>query len=220
MVGEIGLFEADHSLLGRPVQRQVDMRGEFQIGQFSTLGDRLDDFRREKRQPDEAGNVAISYALAAGDRGQRGRPAGNEFLEPRWARAIALSSAASGLRGGASAPSIMSRISTPRRFIRIAKNCVIAALPRHRGLDRLATGGGSKARCRPVSDSVPDLADVDRVGKQLVERAARECLPSRAVAVPGEPNLGDDATSVEIVLEQPHAAILNALPRFQPIKRG
>ena len=26
------LFEADHSLLGRPVQRQVDMRGEFQIG--------------------------------------------------------------------------------------------------------------------------------------------------------------------------------------------
>ena len=82
MVGAIGLFEADHSLLGRPVQRQVDMRGEFQIGQFSTLGDRLDDFRREKRQPDEAGNVAISYALAAGDRGQRHRPGGNEFLEP------------------------------------------------------------------------------------------------------------------------------------------
>ena len=58
------------------------MRGEFQIGQFSTLGDRLDDFRREKRQPDEAGHVAISYALAAGDRGQRRRPGGNQFLEP------------------------------------------------------------------------------------------------------------------------------------------
>lgn len=69
MIGAIGLFEADHSLLGRPVQRQVD-------------GDRLDDFRREKRQPDEAGNVAISHALAAGDRGQRRRPGGNEFLEP------------------------------------------------------------------------------------------------------------------------------------------
>ena len=82
MVGAIDLFEADHSLLGRPVQRQVDMRGEFQIGQFTTLGDRLDDFRREKRQPDEAGNVAIGYALAAGDRGQRRRPGGNEFLEP------------------------------------------------------------------------------------------------------------------------------------------
>jgi len=82
MVGAIGLLEADHSLLGRPVQRQVDMRGEFQIGQFSTLGDRLDDFRREKRQPDEAGNVAISHALAAGDRGERSRPGGNEFLEP------------------------------------------------------------------------------------------------------------------------------------------
>ena len=41
------------------------MRGEFQIGQFSTLGGGLDDFRREKRQPDEAGYVAISYALAA-----------------------------------------------------------------------------------------------------------------------------------------------------------
>ena len=38
MVGAIDLLEADHSLLGRPVQRQVDMRGEFQIGQFSTLG--------------------------------------------------------------------------------------------------------------------------------------------------------------------------------------
>jgi hypothetical protein len=82
MVGAIGLFEADHSLLGRPVQRQVDMRGEFQFGQFSTLGDRLDDFRREKRQPDEAGNLAISYALAAGDRGERHRPGGNQFLEP------------------------------------------------------------------------------------------------------------------------------------------
>jgi len=74
MIGAIVLLEADHSLLGRPVQRQVDMRGEFQIGQFSTLGDRLDDFRREKRQPDEASNVGISCALAAGDRSQRRRP--------------------------------------------------------------------------------------------------------------------------------------------------
>jgi hypothetical protein len=41
MVGAIDLFEADYSLLGRPVQRQVDMRCEFQIGQFSTLGDHL-----------------------------------------------------------------------------------------------------------------------------------------------------------------------------------
>ena len=82
MVGAIDLFEADHLLLDCPVQRQVDMRGEFQIGQFSALGDRLDDFRREKRQSDEAGNVAISYALAAGDRGERSRPDGNEFLEP------------------------------------------------------------------------------------------------------------------------------------------
>jgi hypothetical protein len=46
--------------------------------------------------------------------------------------------------------------------------------------------------------AVPNLADVDRVGKQLIERAARECLPSRAVAVPGEPNLGDDAPPVEL----------------------
>ena len=41
-----------------------------------------DDKIAEKRQPDEAGNVAISQALAAGDRGQRRRPGGNEFLEP------------------------------------------------------------------------------------------------------------------------------------------
>jgi hypothetical protein len=82
MVGAIDLFETDRLLLGRPVQRQVDMRGEFQIGQFSTLGDRFDDFRREKRQPDEARHVAISHALAAGDRSERSGPGGNEFLEP------------------------------------------------------------------------------------------------------------------------------------------
>jgi len=159
------------------------MRGEFQIGQFSTLGDRLDDFRREKRQPDEAGNVAISYALAAGDRGQRGRPAGNEFLEPRWARAIALSSAASGLRGGASAPSIMSRISAPRRFIRIAKNCVIgsiAAAPwaRSTGNGRwiessmppgFRFGAGSR-RCRP--------------GWKATRRARRERMPALPLRLP------------------------------------
>jgi hypothetical protein len=74
MVGAIGLFEADRSILGRPVQRKVDMWGEFQIGQFSTLGDCLDDFRREKRQRDQAGDVAISYALTASDRGQQSRP--------------------------------------------------------------------------------------------------------------------------------------------------
>jgi hypothetical protein len=59
----IGLFEADHSLLGRPVERQVDMWGESQIGQFSTLGDCFDDFRREKRQPDEAGMRATNVKL-------------------------------------------------------------------------------------------------------------------------------------------------------------
>jgi hypothetical protein len=41
------------------------MRGEFQIGQFSTLGDRLDDFRREKRQPDEAGNIVWDHTSMA-----------------------------------------------------------------------------------------------------------------------------------------------------------
>jgi hypothetical protein len=52
---------------------------------FSTLGDRLDDFGREKRQSDEAGNVAINYTFAAGDRGQRSRPGGNEFCSPEIA---------------------------------------------------------------------------------------------------------------------------------------
>ena len=128
MVGAIGLFEADHSLLGRPVQRQVDMRGEFQFGQFSTLGDRLDDFRREKRQPDEAGDVAISHALAAGDRGERSRPRGNEFLEPPMGPCNRLEQRSIRLRSAASAPPILSRISTPRRFIRIAKNRVIGSI--------------------------------------------------------------------------------------------
>ena len=63
MVGAIGLFEVDHSLLGRPVERQVDMRGEFQIGQFSTLGDRLDDFRREKRSGGKAFSRGALYEL-------------------------------------------------------------------------------------------------------------------------------------------------------------
>jgi hypothetical protein len=49
------------------------MRGEFQVGQCSTLCDRLDDFGREKRQPDQAGDVAIGNAFASGNR-RRGHP--------------------------------------------------------------------------------------------------------------------------------------------------
>ena len=56
--------------------------GLFQIGQCSTLGDRFDDFGRERGQRNQAGDVAISNALATGNRGQRSRPAGEEFLEP------------------------------------------------------------------------------------------------------------------------------------------
>ena len=62
MVGAIGLFEADHSLLGHPVQRQVDMRGEFQIGQFSTLGDRLASFSLR------AGTGWFGFAIASAKR--------------------------------------------------------------------------------------------------------------------------------------------------------
>ena len=53
------LFDADRAFLDHPVERQGDVRSQFQIGQFSTLGDRLDDFRREKRQPYQARDVAI-----------------------------------------------------------------------------------------------------------------------------------------------------------------
>lgn len=42
MVGAIDLFKANHSLLGGPVELEVEMRSEFQIGQFSKLGNRLD----------------------------------------------------------------------------------------------------------------------------------------------------------------------------------
>lgn len=63
MVGTIGrLFDSDHSLLGRPVEGQVDVRRQFQIGQFSALGDLLDNFRREKRQPYQALPIATSPA--------------------------------------------------------------------------------------------------------------------------------------------------------------
>jgi hypothetical protein len=72
----------NHSLPQRPVKRQVNVRGQFQISQCSTLGDRLDDFGCQKRQPDQAGYIAISNALAAGNRDQRSRAAGDEFLEP------------------------------------------------------------------------------------------------------------------------------------------
>ncbi len=132
MVGAINLFEADHLLLRGPVERQVDMRGEFQIGQFSALGDRLNDFGREERQPDQAGDVTISNTFAAGDRYQRSRPPGDEFIEPPMSPCDRFRRAASGVRGGASPPVIMSRISTPRRFMRSAMNRVndsIAAAP-------------------------------------------------------------------------------------------
>ena len=69
MAGATGLLEADHSLPRRAVERQVDMRGEFQFGHFSTFGDRLDDFGREKRESNQVGKVAIGNALAAGDSG-------------------------------------------------------------------------------------------------------------------------------------------------------
>src|SRR5262249_1787418 len=55
---------------------------------------------------------------------------------------------------------------------------------------------------------VANLANVDRVGKQLVQGAAREGLTSRALAARGYPDLGDDTTLVEIVPEQPDAAQL------------
>src|SRR5215472_654580 len=53
---------------------------------------------------------------------------------------------------------------------------------------------------------VADFTDVDRVGKQLVQGAARECLPSCAIAAPGYPDLGDDTTLVEIVSQKPDAS--------------
>ena len=37
----VSLSEPNRSLLHRPVKRQVNMRGESQIGQLSTLGDRM-----------------------------------------------------------------------------------------------------------------------------------------------------------------------------------
>jgi hypothetical protein len=57
------------------------MRSEFQIDQFSRSAIASTIFG-EKRQPDEAGNVAISQTLTVRDRGQRSRSGGNEFLEP------------------------------------------------------------------------------------------------------------------------------------------
>ena len=86
MVGAIGLFEANHSPLGGPVEREVDMRSEFQIGQFSTLGDRLDDFGREKREPDKAGDVAIRNAFVA-DASVRKRGRYNAERRPAVSRA-------------------------------------------------------------------------------------------------------------------------------------
>jgi hypothetical protein len=83
MVGTTGsLFDSDRAFLHRPVERQVDVRRQFQIGQFSTLCDRLDDSRREKRQPYQARDVAIGDAFAAGDRSKRSCPARRKFLEP------------------------------------------------------------------------------------------------------------------------------------------
>ncbi len=39
------LFEPEGAFLRRPVQWQVDVRGEFQIDRLATLGDRRDDCR-------------------------------------------------------------------------------------------------------------------------------------------------------------------------------
>lgn len=63
------LFEAGSTLLCGPIERQVDVRGEFQINESVALGDRLDDFRREKREPYQASDVAVTDSFALGDRG-------------------------------------------------------------------------------------------------------------------------------------------------------
>ena len=73
-------------MLHRPVQRQVNMRGEFQIRQCFTLGDRFDDLWREKRQPDQTGSVATANAVATGNRSQRGHATGDQLSNHRWAR--------------------------------------------------------------------------------------------------------------------------------------
>src|SRR5208337_1286598 len=54
--------------------------------------------------------------------------------------------------------------------------------------------------------TVPNLAQVDRVGEQFVERTAAESLSARSIALFGEPNLRDDSVAGQLVSEQPNRA--------------
>jgi hypothetical protein len=43
---------------------------------------------------------------------------------------------------------------------------------------------------RVAGSLVTDLADVNWIGKQFIERAPEEWIPTRSLAIPGDPHLG------------------------------
>ena len=53
---------------------------------------------------------------------------------------------------------------------------------------------------------VPNLADIDRIGEQLVESATREAAAAGSRAAFRHPDLRDDAAPIEILLQEPNGA--------------
>jgi hypothetical protein len=53
---------------------------------------------------------------------------------------------------------------------------------------------------------MPDLAEVDRISQQRVQRTARKWIASRAPAILRDATLGDDSVPIEGLFQQPDAA--------------
>ena len=53
---------------------------------------------------------------------------------------------------------------------------------------------------------MPDLADIERIAEQRIERPTREALFTGAGPITGYAELGAEAIAVKLRLEQPHAA--------------
>ena len=56
-----------------------------------------------------------------------------------------------------------------------------------------------------VADAlVANLADVNRVGKQLIERSSQKQVPARSIAIPCDPYFRSDTMAIQILHQEPY----------------
>src|ERR1700677_520851 len=61
---------------------------------------------------------------------------------------------------------------------------------------------------------MPNLAEINRIRKQLVERTAGECVAARLPAVLCDPDFGADASPIQIFHQEPDATELQISAKY------